>query len=744
MSRHRELERSDEGNVVKIPRCARWLRVIPATLLAACLSTPIVMAEQLLRFDFNDAADPNVAVDGSGNENNGILEGAAYTGPGGGVTGAPGDLALDLGDFNNGAYLDLTDIALDGAFDSIVENDKATIAFWLFGNDQQPQSQWTFWFGPDRQLGSHAPWGDGTVYFDVAGCCGANQRISRNIADPSLYSGQWNHFTYVKDETYTAVYINGELFVDSGDNEKDPLFDITEAAFGADATGGASHGGLMDDIGVWDEALDSAAIQEIIGEAPPTYIGGRGTIGNKSFMGDRSNEMFGPEESGLPGWRVTLVDSDLTIDSHTIAEDVLDDPAETRVVGSYDVVDLAGGGGSFPVNHPYPNGATGTSMEDFAIRAEADVEIPVGTYSIAFGSDDGGQLTIEGVEFDFDNSLNNDSFDDDQIRFEGNRGHGWTVGSFEVSGEPLTTTITASMHERGGGDSFEIAVIEGEIIEPASPDLDWELLGDEVLGWSVKHTAAPLVSADLSAAVAAGRPLQFDVNGDTNMADQLVIENPDPNVFTTILDVDGVTFQIAATGAVADGDSFTIIGADQIVGTPVITSIDPAQNWVFDPSSGLVCLGSCPGNVAGDYNGNGMRDAEDIEILSAAVRNGETASRFDLNGDGMVSLADRTEWVEVLTNTYFGDSNFDGEFSSSDFVTVFVPAKYETGQPATWSEGDWNGDGLFNSSDFVAAFTGAGYENGPRDGGLQVVPEPSAIALILFGILGLSRINRRS
>ena len=54
------------------------------------------------------------------------------------------------------------------------------------------------------------------------------------------------------------------------------------------------------------------------------------------------------------------------------------------------------------------------------------------------------------------------------------------------------------MFERGGGDSFEIAVIEEEVIEDASPDSGWELLGDGVLGWSVKTTGSALLSADLS------------------------------------------------------------------------------------------------------------------------------------------------------------------------------------------------------------------------------------------------------
>ena len=66
-----------------------------------------------------------------------------------------------------------------------------------------------------------------------------------------------------------------------------------------------------------------------------------------------------------------------------------------------------------------------------------------------------------------------------------------------------------------------------------------------------------------------------------------------------------------------------------------------------------------------------------------------------------------------------------------------------TGEAAKWTEGDWNGDGVFSSSDFVAAFAGGGYENGPRDGGLQVVPEPSSAILALSCAGLLLAIRRR-
>ncbi len=145
--------------------------------------------------------------------------------------------------------------------------------------------------------------------------------------------------------------------------------------------------------------------------------------------------------------------------------------------------------------------------------------------------------------------------------------------------------------------------------------------------------------------------------------------------------------------------------------------------------------------VNGDFNRNGRRDPGDLDMLATGIIANNAV--FDLNGDGIVDNTDRTFWVEELANTYFGDSNFDGTFGSSDFVAVFSIGKYETGQPATWAEGDWDGDQLFTTRDFVTAFQGAGYEQGPREGGLQTVPEPAMARtfVVVIGIL-ITRFRR--
>jgi hypothetical protein len=117
------------------------------------------------------------------------------------------------------------------------------------------------------------------------------------------------------------------------------------------------------------------------------------------------------------------------------------------------------------------------------------------------------------------------------------------------------------------------------------------------------------------------------------------------------------------------------------------------------------------------------------------VRAGTNNSFFDLNSDSLVDDVDRRIWVEELKETYFGDSNLDGQFSSLDLVTVFQAAQYEDqiDGNSTWSTGDWNGDVEFTSRDLVLAFTTGGYEQGPR-ALTQSVPDPGACG---FGVLML-------
>jgi hypothetical protein len=141
------------------------------------------------------------------------------------------------------------------------------------------------------------------------------------------------------------------------------------------------------------------------------------------------------------------------------------------------------------------------------------------------------------------------------------------------------------------------------------------------------------------------------------------------------------------------------------------------------------------GGLTGDFNNNGVLDAADIDDLTGQSASGANNATYDLNSDAQVNLGDITVWIKDLKNSWFGDANLDGEFNSSDLVTLFVAGTYEDpSKPAVWTTGDFNGDGLFTSSDLVTALSDGGYEAGPR-AAVSAVPEPSSLVLLALGSL---------
>ncbi len=145
--------------------------------------------------------------------------------------------------------------------------------------------------------------------------------------------------------------------------------------------------------------------------------------------------------------------------------------------------------------------------------------------------------------------------------------------------------------------------------------------------------------------------------------------------------------------------------------------------------------------LPGDFDGSGVLDLPDVNMLSEEISKGSNNADFDVTGDGNVNGDDLNVWVRDLRKTWFGDANLDDEFNSGDLVEVFGAGKYETAEAANWAEGDWNADLAFNSSDLVAAFGDGGYEMGPRTDA-NAIPEPSACLLWLIGVATIARWRR--
>ncbi len=128
----------------------------------------------------------------------------------------------------------------------------------------------------------------------------------------------------------------------------------------------------------------------------------------------------------------------------------------------------------------------------------------------------------------------------------------------------------------------------------------------------------------------------------------------------------------------------------------------------------------CP--LRGDFDGNGIVDAADINLLFVQLRSPTPDLRYDLTDDGLVNDADRDEMIYGILDSTYGDANLDRVFDSLDFALVFQAGEYEDNIPGNslWETGDWDGNGEFDSLDFVLSFQTGDYE--------QAVARPHSVA----------------
>jgi hypothetical protein len=111
------------------------------------------------------------------------------------------------------------------------------------------------------------------------------------------------------------------------------------------------------------------------------------------------------------------------------------------------------------------------------------------------------------------------------------------------------------------------------------------------------------------------------------------------------------------------------------------------------PSPGTAEFGDLPG----DFTGDGVVDAADINVLFGAISSGNMAAEFDLNDSGVVDQEDVKFLVENIIGTSLGDANLDGKIDAMDLNQVGINWRRMDG--AGWEAGDFTGDGTVDAMD---------------------------------------------
>lgn len=164
-------------------------------------------------------------------------------------------------------YIHLTNNYLDIPTDKLSDiQNEITIAMWVNGNEDALPKNTSIIFGTNdsnnRQINIHLPWSNGSVFWDCGGTGSTYDRVNK-AATPSSYRGKWNHWAFTKNASTgdMVIYLNGEEW-QRGSGKFHPI-DIKNLRIGANFQERNLYDGALDDIMIYDRALDSDAIKSI-------------------------------------------------------------------------------------------------------------------------------------------------------------------------------------------------------------------------------------------------------------------------------------------------------------------------------------------------------------------------------------------------------------------------------------------------------------------------------------------------
>ena len=129
-------------------------------------------------------------------------------------------------------------------------------------------------------------------------------------------------------------------------------------------------------------------------------------------------------------------------------------------------------------------------------------------------------------------------------------------------------------------------------------------------------------------------------------------------------------------------------------------------------------------------------------IYQAAILTGSLIDAFDCNGDGTLDVLDANcsdiaslDGTLSAANLIQGDADGDGRVQFEDFLILAA----NFGKPGLYTEGDFDKDGEVQFRDFLLISANFGQSVATN----AAVPEPSALVLLLLGVIGVLSRHRR-
>ncbi len=352
------------------------------------------------------------------------------------------------------------------------------------------------------------------------------------------------------------------------------------------------------------------------------------------------------------------------------------------------------------------NGTAGEAADaySFSIEVEGDTAPGVGPSILAPPVLDDVNAPSS-LTFTFDQPMDTESFDllSDILVFEGPTASalldltGFTWVSSTMLRVDFETQTTAGPYVMVIGP--DIRDLEG--LSMAQPYVaQFQLTPDTTPGGPVIIQTPVLDNADAPSSLT----FQFNQSldqGSVSLLDVTLFEGPLGNDLTGSLT--GISFpaddqiEVNFTTLSAVGSYSLRIGPDilDIEGL----AMDQNQNGTAGEAADdytFVFVIAAPA-IPGDFNGDGVVNVTDIDLLCAAVNSGGNDLAFDLTSDGSVDMADMDELILNTIGTLYGDANLDFNVDTSDF-NLWNDNKFTTG--AGWAGGDFNCDGNTDTSDF--------------------------------------------